>query len=93
MFIGINATTCEVAKNLILPGIGHITLLDDKKIAAHDVMSNFFLSSHMVGQSKTSAYEWLSELNPGVKEKVRTCIKHNICVRFLIDFLNPISTL
>ena len=68
LFIGINATTCEVAKNLILPGIGHITLLDDKKISANDVMSNFFLSSHMVGQSKTSAYEWLSELNQGVKE-------------------------
>ena len=68
LFIGVNATTCEVAKNLILPGIGHITLLDDKNITAQDVMSNFFLSTEMIGQSKTVAYEWLSELNPGVKE-------------------------
>ena len=30
LIIGVNATTAELAKNLVLPGIGAITLLDDK---------------------------------------------------------------
>ena len=30
LIIGVNATTAELAKNLVLPGIGAVTLLDDK---------------------------------------------------------------
>ena len=42
---GVNTTTTEMAKNLILPGIGAITLQDDQKIEQSDLLSNFFYSA------------------------------------------------
>jgi len=68
LFIGVNATTCEVAKNLILPGIGRLTLLDDETVRPRHLMSNFFLTQEDLDKSVSeAAFHWLSELNPSVK--------------------------
>ncbi|KAI5970291.1 hypothetical protein CANMA_000643 [Candida margitis] len=41
--INASATGCEVLKNLILPGIGKYTIIDDRIVTHEDLSSNFFL--------------------------------------------------
>jgi len=68
LIIGVNATTAELAKNLVLPGIGAVTLLDDKSITPVDLMSNFFYGPDSAGRKRAiEASQLLAELNPSVK--------------------------
>ncbi|KAI9338515.1 ThiF family protein [Obelidium mucronatum] len=62
------ATSTETLKNLVLPGIGSFTILDDKIADGADVGSNFFLEADSVGKSRgMAATELLQELNPDVR--------------------------
>ncbi|CAO3679909.1 unnamed protein product [Rhizopus stolonifer] len=64
----VTSTGCEIIKNLVLPGIGNVTLVDDNKVTEDDVRNNFFLDPESVGQSKAqSAAELLQELNEDAK--------------------------
>lgn len=40
--LGAGPVGTEALKNLVLPGVGHITIVDDKIVDASDVASNFF---------------------------------------------------
>eukprot|EP00007_Cunea_sp_BSH-02190019_P005679 CAMPEP_0174235246 /NCGR_PEP_ID=MMETSP0417-20130205/4762_1 /TAXON_ID=242541 /ORGANISM="Mayorella sp, Strain BSH-02190019" /LENGTH=583 /DNA_ID=CAMNT_0015313731 /DNA_START=15 /DNA_END=1766 /DNA_ORIENTATION=+ len=65
--IGSQAVGTELLKNLVLPGIGAFTILDDAKVSAADSGTNFFIHTADVGKNRaevTSRY--LSELNPNV---------------------------
>lgn len=62
----INATSTgsEILKNLILPGIGNFTIVDDSKVTEEDISGNFFLPSDSMGLSKAQVVcETLMELN------------------------------
>lgn len=62
------ATGTETLKNLVLPGIGAYTIIDDRTITAEDAGNNFFLDADCIGASraaKTCAY--LQELNSDVR--------------------------
>ena len=66
----INATAAgtEALKNLILPGVGFITILDDKLVEERDLGSNFFVSEEGIGKSRgENAKDLLVELNEDVK--------------------------
>lgn len=66
----LNATVSgsESLKNLILPGIGKFTIVDDKTITGSDVGSNFFLTVDQIGQSRAKcATELLKSLNEFVE--------------------------
>lgn len=66
----INGTTTgsEILKNLILPGIGNFTIIDDKEITTNDLAGNFFLTNDNIGQLRASALcESLMELNEDSK--------------------------
>jgi len=66
----LNATVAgtECLKNLILPGIGKFTIVDDKKVTGSDVGSNFFLTVDQIGQSKAKCItELLKSLNEFVE--------------------------
>ncbi|CUS09150.1 unnamed protein product [Tuber aestivum] len=64
---GATATGCEVLKNLILPGIGRFTVIDDKLVEEADLGVNFFLHQDNLGQPRAeSAAALLGELNPDV---------------------------
>lgn len=39
---GVNTTTCELTKNLILPGVGRVILADADTVTETDLLSNFF---------------------------------------------------
>jgi len=58
----------ETLKNLVLPGIGHITIVDDKIITEADVENNFFTPQTHLGKKRGEVIlELLLEMNPDVK--------------------------
>lgn len=65
------ATATSILKNLVLPGVGHFTILDDAKVDRADLGNNFFLQP---GESKVGAsraeevIQYLGELNDGVRK-------------------------
>ena len=66
----INATPAgtEALKNLILPGVGFITILDDKLIEERDLGNNFFITEESIGKSRAEeTVKNLLELNDDVK--------------------------
>lgn len=66
----VNASTLgsESLKNLVLPGIGSFTIIDDKLVNEDDVSNGFFLEDEDIGVSiSTAMVARLQELNPGVK--------------------------
>lgn len=66
----INATSSgtEALKNLILPGVGFVTILDDKLIDQRDTGNNFFITANDIGKSRAEVTkDLLLELNEDVK--------------------------
>lgn len=45
-------TGTETLKNLVLPGIGQITVVDDATVSARDLKNNFFVEPSSVGQPR-----------------------------------------
>ncbi|KAJ3512655.1 hypothetical protein NLJ89_g3399 [Agrocybe chaxingu] len=65
------ATSTSILKNLVLPGIGHFTILDPRKVTPEDSGNNFFLEGpSSIGKSRAEeAVRLLCELNDGVEGK------------------------
>ncbi|EPX74736.1 SUMO E1-like activator enzyme Rad31 [Schizosaccharomyces octosporus yFS286] len=58
----------EIAKNLVLAGIGELCLQDTHSVEMQDVHDQFFLEDSNIGKSKVSSLiEKLKDLNPLVK--------------------------
>ena len=51
LLIGIGALANETAKNLVLAGIGSLTLLDNSVVTAGDLCSQFFIQEEHVGMN------------------------------------------
>jgi molybdopterin/thiamine biosynthesis adenylyltransferase len=47
-----SATGTETLKNLVLPGVGHITIVDAARVTPRDVASNFFVAPEHLGTSR-----------------------------------------
>ncbi|KAF1817530.1 hypothetical protein P152DRAFT_454117 [Eremomyces bilateralis CBS 781.70] len=57
----------ETLKNLVLPGIGNFTILDDALVCEADLGVNFFLDEDSLGSSRAEqCCRLLQELNPDV---------------------------
>ena len=57
----------EIFKNLVLPGVGSITVVDGHTVCARDLGNNFFVTQAHVGQPRAKvAAELLQELNEDV---------------------------
>lgn len=66
----INATALgtEILKSIVLPGVGAITIVDDKAVSDEDIGSNFFLECSSKDLNRgTEALRLLLELNPAVR--------------------------
>ncbi|CDS08456.1 hypothetical protein LRAMOSA09818 [Lichtheimia ramosa] len=58
------ATGCEVLKNLVLPGVGNVTVIDDAIVNDTDLRCNFFLEPSSIGRSRAECTAaLLAELN------------------------------
>ncbi|KAL0916902.1 hypothetical protein M5K25_014455 [Dendrobium thyrsiflorum] len=63
-------TGSEALKNLVLGGVGSITVIDGTKVEKHDLGNNFLLDEASLGQSKAKCVcAFLQELNDSVKAK------------------------
>lgn len=57
----------ETLKNLILPGVGSFTIVDENEVAEEDLGINFFLTEESLGKSRaTETCKYLTVLNPDV---------------------------
>jgi NEDD8-activating enzyme E1 regulatory subunit len=69
-----SATSTSTLKNLVLPGVGHFTILDPSTVSSADAGNNFFLEGHeSIGKSRAEeAVRLLLELNEGVEGRADT---------------------
>ncbi|CAE7373761.1 nae1 [Symbiodinium microadriaticum] len=66
--LGSSAIATESLKNLVLPGIGQFTIVDNAKVEAADLGHNFFLEEADLGKLRSeAACKWLLEMNPDVQ--------------------------
>ncbi len=57
----------ESLKNLILPGVGNFTIVDENTVTEVDLGVNFFLAETSLGRSRAEeGAKFLQELNPDV---------------------------
>ncbi|KAK1448520.1 ThiF family protein [Colletotrichum cuscutae] len=73
LLITMKALANEIAKNLVLAGIGSLTILDGAPVSESDLGSQFFLSEeeHHVGQNRAqAAAAAIQKLNPRVRVHV-----------------------
>lgn len=50
---------------MILPGIGKVLIVDDKKVTEQDIWNNFFLTPDSLGKDRgEETFKYLIELNP-----------------------------
>ncbi|KXN85116.1 NEDD8-activating enzyme E1 regulatory subunit [Leucoagaricus sp. SymC.cos] len=63
------ATSTSILKNLVLPGVGAFTILDDTVVTSADAGNNFFLEGPLsIGRPRAQeAVRLLGELNEGVR--------------------------
>ncbi len=68
LVIGSSATATSILKNLVLPGIGHFTLLDHRDVSPADAGSNFFFEGPTsIGRNRADeAVRLLAGLNDNV---------------------------
>ncbi|KAL8644300.1 MAG: hypothetical protein Q9210_007323 [Variospora velana] len=72
----------EILKNLILPGVGSFTIVDETDVVEEDLGINFFLTDNSLGRSRASeTCNYLVELNPDVNGHP---VQHSI-QQFLLD--------
>lgn len=65
----VNASPCasEILKNLVLPGVGSVVLLDSAAVSEEDLASNFFLGADDLGARRgVRLAESLARLNPDI---------------------------
>lgn len=57
----------EILKNLILPGVGNYTIVDEVDVAEEDLGINFFLTDESLRKPRANeTCKYLTELNPDV---------------------------
>lgn len=64
---GAGAVGAETLKNLVLPGVGNFTIVDEQIVKEEDLGVNFFLEEESLGKSRADeCCRLLRELNPDV---------------------------
>lgn len=74
---GASAAGCEVLKNLILPGVGKFTIIDDQIVKEADLGTNFFLDVDSLEKSRAErTAALLAELNPEVEGRFINAVRY-----------------
>ncbi|KAF2630349.1 hypothetical protein BU25DRAFT_256452 [Macroventuria anomochaeta] len=73
LLVSIKGLANEIAKNLVLAGIGSITLADHENVTEDDLGAQFFISDADVGKNRAeAAAPQVQKLNPRVRVNVHT---------------------
>ncbi|XXH04859.1 hypothetical protein Hte_011281 [Hypoxylon texense] len=68
VLITMKALANEIAKNLVLAGIGSLTVVDDQVVTEADLGAQFFLTEEDIGQNRAqAAASRIQKLNPRVR--------------------------
>jgi amyloid beta precursor protein binding protein 1 len=68
LLINADAVGSETLKNLVLPGIGHFTILDSKVVSEEYMGNNFFVDKAGLGRPRAEVVrDLLCEMNPDVQ--------------------------
>jgi len=68
LLLGAGPAGTETLKNLVLPGVGRFTVVDDATVSEADAGNNFFVRGEDVGRPRAAATaELLEELNPDAR--------------------------
>jgi NEDD8-activating enzyme E1 regulatory subunit len=59
LLIQADGVGAETLKNLVLPGIGAFTILDDHRVSHDDLGNNFFVTADSVGRLRAEVFEYL----------------------------------
>ena len=51
LVLGMNATSAEIVKNIVLAGIGSVALLDRERVQESDLCANFLLTAEDLGKN------------------------------------------
>jgi len=71
--LGSSAVATETLKNLVLPGLGRLLIIDDARVTESDLGQNFFLEESDLGRYRAEAVlEHLLSLNPDVTGEFST---------------------
>lgn len=71
LLIRIKALANEVAKNLVLAGIGALTIIDHEQVTEDDLGAQFFITEEHIGKNRAkAAAPEIQRLNPRVKVSV-----------------------
>lgn len=100
LLVSIKALANEIAKNLVLAGIGSITLADHEVVTKEDLGAQFLVSDADVGVNRAqAAAPQVQKLNPRVKVNVITrdlrdeldasfCAAYDVVIATDLDFLS-----
>lgn len=67
LLVNADAVGTETLKNLVLPGVGKFTILDNKVISSQDASVNFFQPEKDIGKFRADvSRDALCEMNPDV---------------------------
>ncbi|KAI8608645.1 hypothetical protein BC830DRAFT_1154417 [Chytriomyces sp. MP71] len=70
LVIGVCGLAAEVCKNIVLAGIGSVTVLDSEPVSFRDIGANFFLTADDIGVNRAdAAVVRIRNLNPRVDVK------------------------
>ncbi|KDE04732.1 hypothetical protein MVLG_04871 [Microbotryum lychnidis-dioicae p1A1 Lamole] len=73
LIVNFRSLAAEIAKNIVLAGVGQVTLLDEQNVHEQDLGANFFLREDDVGQKRVQVgAPRLQALNPRVELLTRT---------------------
>ena len=89
------ATGTEILKNLILPGVGSFTIVDNVKATTRDLGNNFFITGEYLGQSRAECVvRFLQKLNNVVGEYIEEDVEDilNANPDFFTQFTVVIAT-
>jgi amyloid beta precursor protein binding protein 1 len=68
LLINADAVGTETLKNLVLPGVGKFTVVDDKKVSQLDLGTNFFVDPSNIDKMRAQVVtDMLCEMNPDVR--------------------------
>ncbi|OJJ48825.1 hypothetical protein ASPZODRAFT_129141 [Penicilliopsis zonata CBS 506.65] len=73
LLITVKALANEVAKNLVLAGIGSLTIIDHEPVTEEDLGAQFFVSQENIGQNRAQAAgPQIRAMNPRVRLHIDT---------------------
>lgn len=93
LLIGMGGLAAEIAKNVVLTGVGGLTLLDTVDTSLLDLASQFFLTAADVGSNRaTASLPRLQQLNNNVAIDVVTTPVSSLHDSFFLNYHSVVTT-